>query len=81
MALGHVDEGDLAETDRTPRDIPKMEAEAVPILCCESFGLPVPEYSRAYIQSRGQRQIFSKRSAQRIFRAADQILRVGYPGN
>jgi antirestriction protein ArdC len=80
VVLGHVDEGDLADTERTPRDLREMEAEAVALLCCESLGLPGADYSRGYIQSWGQVQAFSERSAQRIFHAADQILRAGYPG-
>jgi antirestriction protein ArdC len=80
VMLGHADEGDLSDTERTPRDIREMEAEAVSLLCCESLGLPGAEYSRGYIQSWGQGQTFTERSAQRIFRAADQILRAGYPG-
>ena len=67
-------------TERTPRDIRETEADAVSLLCCESLGLPEAEYSRGHIQSWGQGQAFSERSAQRIFRAADQILRAGYPG-
>jgi hypothetical protein len=57
-----------------------MEAEGVSLLCCEALRLPGAEYSRGYIQSWGQGQAFTERSAQRIFRAADQILRAGYPG-
>ena len=79
VTLGHTDEGDLSDTERTPRDIREMEAEAVSLLCCESLGLPGAEYSRGYIQSWGQGQTFSERSAQRVFHAADQILRAGYP--
>ena len=71
---------DLSDSERTPRDIREMEAEAVSLLCCESLGLPGAEYSRGYIQSWGQGQTFTERSAQRIFHAADQILRAGYPG-
>lgn len=79
VILGHTDEGDLSDTERTPRDIREMEAEAVALLCCESLSLPGAEYSRGYIQSWGHGQAFTERSAQRIFRAADQILRAGYP--
>jgi antirestriction protein ArdC len=79
VMLGHIDEGDLADTELTPRDIREMEAEAVSLLCCESLGLQGAEYSRGYIQSWGHGQTFTERSAQRIFRAADQILRAGYP--
>lgn len=75
--LGHCDEGDLSDTEITPRDIREMEAEAVALLCCESLGLPGADFSRGYIQSWGKGQAFSERSAQRIFHAADQILRAG----
>jgi antirestriction protein ArdC len=81
VMLGHTDESDLSDTERTPRDIREMEAEAVSLLCCESLGLPGGEYSRGYIQSWGQGQTFTERSAQRIFHASDQILRAGYAGD
>lgn len=77
IALGHCDEGDLSDMEATPRNIREVEAEAVALLCCESLALPGAEYSRAYIQSWGHGQAISERSAQRIFRAADQILRAG----
>jgi antirestriction protein ArdC len=80
VMLGHTDEGDLSDTERTPRDVRETEAEAVSLLCCESLGLPGAEYRRGYIQSWGQGQRFTARSAQRTFHAADQILRAGYPG-
>ncbi len=77
VTLGHCDEGDLSDTETTPRNIREVEAEAVAVLCCGSLGLPGAEYSRGYIQSWGRGQAISERSAQRIFRAADQILRAG----
>jgi len=49
----------------------------VALLCCESLEMPGAEYSRGYIQLWGRGQAISERSAQRIFRAADQILRAG----
>ena len=70
VMLGHTEEGDLSDTERTPQDIREMEAEAVSLLCCESLGLPGAEYSRGYVQSWGQGQTFTERSAQRIFHAA-----------
>jgi antirestriction protein ArdC len=78
-ALLHCAEGDMTDTDRTPRSTAEVEAEAVALLCCESLGLPGAEFSRAYIQSWGKGQAISERSAQRIFHAADQILRAGKP--
>ena len=61
----------------TPRDVREVEAEAIALLCCESLGLPGAEFSRGYIQEWGKGQAITERSAQRIFRAADQILRSG----
>ena len=79
FSLGHVAEGGLAETERTPRDLRDIAAEALALLCGESHGLPGAEYSRGYIQSWGQGQAISERSTQHIFHAAEQILRTGYP--
>jgi hypothetical protein len=77
VILGHCDEGDFSESEITPRDIREVEAEAVALLCCESLGLAGAEYSRGYIQEWGKGQPITERSAQRIFHAADQILRAG----
>lgn len=77
VCLGHTGDGDLSDSEATPRDLREMEAEAVALLCCESLGLPGAEYSRGYIQSWNRGQAISERSAQRIFHAADQILRAG----
>src|SRR6516162_5855954 len=78
-SLLHCDQGDMSDTDQTPRTVAEVEAEAVALLCCESLGLPGAEFSRGYIQSWGQGQAISERSAQRIFHVADQILRAGRP--
>ena len=77
IVLGHCDEADLSDSELTPRDVREMEAEAVALLCSESLGLPGAEYSRGYIQHWAHGQDFTERSAHRIFRAADQILRAG----
>ena len=49
-----------------------------PLLCCAALDLPgVPE-CRGYIQRwRGQGQEIPERSAQRILKTADQILKAG----
>jgi N-terminal domain of anti-restriction factor ArdC len=79
IVLGHTGDGDLSDSEATPRDLREVEAEAVALLCCESLGLPGAEYSRGYVQAWGRGQTISDRSAQRIFHAADQILRAGCP--
>ncbi len=77
VVLGHCAEQDLSDTENTPRELREVEAEAVALLCCESLGLPGAEFSRGYIQHWNQGQGINERSAQRIFRAADLILRAG----
>ncbi|MDE3180481.1 MAG: DUF1738 domain-containing protein [Acidobacteriota bacterium] len=76
--LLHCQEADLTDTDQTPRDVREVEAEAVALLCCESLGLPGAEFSRGYIQTWAKGEAISERSAQRIFHAADRILKAGY---
>ena len=79
VVLGHTSEGSLNSdsTDRTPRDIRELEAECVALLCCESLGLPGAAESRGYIQSWFKGNEVPERSAQRIFHAADEILKAG----
>ena len=79
VVLGHCAEQDLSDTENTPREQREVEAEAVALLCCESLGMPGGDFSRGYIQRWNQGQGINERSAQRIFRAADQILRAGRP--
>jgi len=64
-------------TGRAPRDIRKLEAECVALLCCESLGLPGAGESRGYIQSWYKGHQVPERSAQRIFGTADAILKAG----
>jgi hypothetical protein len=74
----HCQETDLTDTEQTPRSVAEVEAEAVALLCCESLGLPGAEFSRGYIESWAKAERISERSAQRIFHAADRILKAGY---
>jgi hypothetical protein len=80
VVLGHTSEGDLTDGDLTPRSLREVEAEAVAMVCLEALELPGAEYCRGYIQNwnatRGAEPI-PERSAQRIFKAADTILRAG----
>jgi antirestriction protein ArdC len=79
VVLGHTSEGSLNSdsTDRTPRDVRELEAEATALICCEALGLPGAAESRGYIQSYFKGNEVPERSAQRIFHAADQILKAG----
>ena len=63
---------------RTPRSLRECEAEAVAMLCCAALGLPGVECCRGYIQSWwGHGNPIPERSAQRVLKAADQILKAG----
>lgn len=76
--LLHCQETDLTDTDQIPRSVAEVEAEGVALLCCESLSLSGAEYCRGYIQTWAKGEPISERSAQRIFHAADRILRAGY---
>ena len=53
------------------------------LLCCESLGLEGAEFCRGYIQNWFRRgsgfndEAIPEKSAQKIFRTADQIIRAG----
>jgi antirestriction protein ArdC len=82
VVLGHTSEADggLSDSELTPRSLREVEAEAVALVCLEALGLPGADHCRGYIQSwNAQREAepIPERSAQRIFKAADQILKAG----
>ena len=84
VVLGHTTEGTLTDDALTQRSLRDVEAEAVAMVCLEALGLPGAEHCRGYIQhwnaargaERGAEPI-PERSAQKIFKAADTILRAG----
>lgn len=77
VILGHTTDADQVDAEHTPKSLKEVEAEAAALICCESLGLAGAEYSRGYIQHWLQDQVIPERSAHRIFRAADKILRCG----
>ena len=87
VLLGHTTEAEFADADTTPRSLREVEAESVALLCCESLGLEGAAFCRGYIQtwiSRGSgfnAEAIPEKSAQKIFRAADQIIRAGRAEN
>ena len=82
VVLGHTAEGNILDDhDLTPRNLREVEAECVALICCESLGLPgIPE-CRGYVQHWLGGETIPDRSAQRIFKAADAILKAGYPAD
>lgn len=78
VLLGHTAEAEQTDGERTPRSLREVEAEAVAMLVCAALQLPGIEYSRGYIQAwNADGQPIPERSAARIFKTADQILRAG----
>lgn len=77
VVLGHTTESAMTDSEDTPRDIREVEAESVAYVLCSLLGLPGQEESRGYIQHWLAGQQVSERSAQRIFNAADKILKAG----
>ena len=78
VLLGHTAEGLQADGDHTPRTLRECEAEAVALLCCAALQFPGIDEARGYIQHWwGQGHEIPERSAQRILKTADQILKAG----
>ena len=78
VLLGHTAEGVQADTEITPRNLRECEAETVALACCAALDLPGVAECRGYIQSWwGQGHAIPERSAQRVLKAADQILKAG----
>lgn len=82
VVLGHTFDAEAGVTDSemTPRSLREVEAEAVALVCLEALGLSGAAQCRGYIQHWNQRrgaEPIPERSAQRVFKAADQILKAG----
>ncbi|MBA3756185.1 MAG: DUF1738 domain-containing protein [Nitrosomonas sp.] len=77
VVLGHTVEGTMTDSDLTTRDIREVEAESVAYILCSLLGLPGLDESRGYIQSWMRSTSIQEKSAQKIFSAADKILKAG----
>lgn len=78
MCCSGTAEGVQADGEIAPRNLRECEVEAVALLCCAALDLPSVEYARGYIQSWwGPGNPIPERSAQRILKVADQILKAG----
>jgi antirestriction protein ArdC len=76
IELGHTTEA-VHDSETLPRSLKEVEAESVALLCLESLGMDGAEYCRGYIQNWLSGSTIPERSAQRIFSAADKILKAG----
>ena len=77
VVLGHTSEGQLSDSESTPRDIREVEAEGVAYILCSLLNLGGLDESRGYIQNWLQGGEVSDKSAQRIFSVANKILEAG----
>jgi hypothetical protein len=78
VLLGHTSEGMHADSEITPRNLRECEAESVALLCLAALRLAGVEHCRGYIQAWwGAGNPIPERSAQRILKAADQIIKAG----
>lgn len=79
--LAHIELGHTAEavhdSETLQRSLKEVEAESVALLCLESLGMDGAEYCRGYIQNWLAGETIPERCAQRIFVAADKILKAG----
>ena len=78
VTLGHTAEGWTEDGEHTPRSLREVEAEAVALICCETLQLAGAEFCRGYIQEWLRGETIPERNAQKIFNAADVILRSGH---
>jgi hypothetical protein len=67
----------MSDSEHTPRDIREVEAESVAYICCSVLNLAGLVESRGYIQNWLQDGEMSDKTAQRIFGAAEKILKAG----
>jgi antirestriction protein ArdC len=80
VVLGHTEElRRMDDTDRTPQNLREVEAESVALICCESLGMPGSDFCRGYVQHWIKGESITDKSAQCIFKAADQIPKAGHP--
>jgi antirestriction protein ArdC len=77
VVLGHTKEGQLSDSEATPRDVREVEAEGVAYILCSLLDLPGLHESRGYIQNWLQGAEITDKTAQRIFSAANKILEAG----
>src|SRR5436309_1320673 len=77
IELGHTSETAVNDSETLPRNLKEVEAESVALLSLESLGMDGAEYCRGYIQNWISGATIPERSAQRIFAAADKILKAG----
>jgi hypothetical protein len=77
IVLGHTAEVQMADDERTPRNLREVEAEGVAYILTDMLGLSGKEESRGYIQNWLKDEAIPEKSAQKIFATADKIYKAG----
>jgi hypothetical protein len=77
ILCGHTIEGRVTDLEVTPRHLREAEAESVAFLVGSILGLENLSDCRGYVQGWLQGDSIPEKSAQKIFRVADQILKAG----
>jgi antirestriction protein ArdC len=77
VTLGHTAEGQTHDGESTPRSLREAEAESVALILCETLQLSGAEYARGYVQHWLAGAPIPERSAQKIFHAANVIIKAG----
>jgi hypothetical protein len=77
IVLGHCDKGSQSDSRVIGRNLAEAEAEAVTLIMLETLGMSGVDECRGYIQNWYKASDIPEKSAQRIFKAADKILKAG----
>ena len=78
IVLGHTAEAQMADDERTPRNLREVEAEGVAYILTDMLSLPGKDESRGYIQNWLKDEAIPEKSAQKIFAIADKIYKAGH---
>lgn len=77
VLLHQKDEELIEDSKSLTRNLKEVEAEATSLIILETLGLGETNESRGYIQHWLKDEVIPEKSAQRIFKAADKILKAG----
>lgn len=81
VVLGHTEAAECSDSGELTRAEREVEAEGCAYVCGSVLGIAGLEKSRGYLQSWLGDGTISERSAARIFKAADAILKAGRPSS
>lgn len=77
VVLGHTSEADFQDDEYTPKNLMEVEAESVALILSEALNLEGTQYCRGYIRHWLDGDEIPEKSAQKVFGAADRILKAG----